>query len=81
MDDIKDYLVCDNCKNKNFIRVYNFALQFRKVNFSDDVMYDEVSEELYRCTHCQKIFTKQQMDARLKEMANERLRSFSKRER
>jgi hypothetical protein len=81
MDDIKDYMVCDNCKNKNFIRIYKFALQFRKVNFSDDVMYDEVSEELYQCTHCQKIFTKQQIGARLKDMAKERLGSFSDRER
>jgi phage FluMu protein Com len=77
MDDIKDYMVCDNCKNKNFMRIYNFALQFRKVNFSDDVIYDEVSEELYQCTHCQKIFTKQQIDAHLKDMAKERLGSFS----
>lgn len=80
MDDIKDYLLCDNCKNKNFLRIYNFALQFRKVNFSDDVIYDEVAEEIYQCTHCQKTFTKHQIDARLKEMADERLRSFSERE-
>jgi hypothetical protein len=77
MNDIKDYILCDNCKNKNFIRVYNFALQFRKVNFSDDVISDEVSEELYQCTHCQKIFTKQEIDARLKTMVNKRLRSLS----
>ena len=80
MDDIKDYLLCDNCKNKNFLRIYNFAVQFKKVNFSDDVIYDEVSEKLYQCTHCQKTFTKQQIDARLKEMVDERLRSFFKRE-
>ena len=80
MDNIKDYLLCDNCKNKNFLRIHNFALQFRKVNFSDDVIYDEVSEDLYQCTHCQKTFTKNQMDARLKEMTDERLKHFSERE-
>lgn len=76
MDDIKDYLLCDKCKNKNFLRIYNFAVQFKRVNFSDDVIYDEISEELYQCTHCQKTFTKQQIEAHLKEMADERLRSF-----
>jgi len=81
MDDIKDYLLCDNCKNKNFLRIHNFALKFRKVNFSDDVLYDEVSEDLYQCTHCKKTFTKHQIDERLKEMADERFRSLSGRER
>jgi hypothetical protein len=76
MDDIKDYLLCDNCKNKNFLRIYNFAVHYKKVNFSDDVIYDEVAEELYQCTHCQKIFTKHQINTHLKEMADERLRSF-----
>jgi ribosomal protein L37AE/L43A len=77
MDDIKDYVLCDNCKNKNFIRIYNFAVHYKRVNFSDDVIYDEVSEELYQCTHCQKTFSKHQINARLKEMADERLRSLS----
>ncbi|MBW1691225.1 MAG: hypothetical protein DRG87_02390 [Deltaproteobacteria bacterium] len=80
MDDIKDYLLCDKCKNKNFIRIYNFAVQYKKVNFSDDVIYDDVAEELYQCTHCQKIFTEQQIKAGLKRLAEERLNSFSGRE-
>ena len=80
MDEIKDYLLCDNCKNKNFLRIYNFAVQFKKVNFSDDVIYDEISEELYQCTHCHKTFTKQQIEACLKGLADERLRSFLVRE-
>lgn len=80
MDDIKDYLLCDSCKNKNFIRICNFSVQFRKVNFSDDVIYDEVTEELYQCTHCQKTFLKHQIEARLKEMIDERLKSLAMRE-
>jgi hypothetical protein len=55
-------------------------VKYRKVNFSDDVIYDEVTEELYQCTHCQKIFAKHQINSRLKEMEAERLRSFVERE-
>jgi hypothetical protein len=80
MDDIKEYLVCDNCKNKDFIRVYNFALRFKNVNFSDEVISDQVSEELYQCTNCQKTFSKQQIASRLKQMADEKLPLLSKRD-
>jgi DNA-directed RNA polymerase subunit RPC12/RpoP len=75
MDDMKEYLACDNCKNKNFVRIYNFAVRPRKVNFSDEVIFDQVSEELYQCTKCQKTFTKQQIASRLKEMEAQRSRS------
>jgi len=78
MDDTKEYLVCDNCKNKNFIRIYNFALRSKKVNFSDEVISDQVSEELYQCTNCQKTFTKQQIISRLKGMEAEKVRSLAK---
>jgi DNA-directed RNA polymerase subunit RPC12/RpoP len=77
MDDVKDYIVCDKCNNKNFIRISNFSVLFRRVNFSDDVIYDEIVEELYQCTHCQKTFSKHQIEARLKEMIDERLSSLT----
>ena len=75
MDIIKDYFLCDKCRNKNFIRICNFSAQFRRVNFSDDLIYDKVTEELYQCTHCQKTFSRQQLEAQLKEMIDQRLKS------
>jgi hypothetical protein len=77
---IKEYLLCDNCKNKNFIRIYNFSVRFRRVNFSDDVLYDEVTEELYQCTHCQKTFSKQQTDECVRRLIDERFQSLAVRE-
>ena len=78
MDIIKDYFLCGKCKNKNFIRIYNFSVQFRKVNFSDDLIYDEVTEEVYQCTHCNETFSKYQIDKSLKEMIDKGLKSFIK---
>ena len=78
MDTDKDYFLCDNCKNKNFIKVYAFSTQFRKVNFSDDLIYDEVEEENYQCTHCNKTFSKQQIGTRLMEIKDKRLKSLDK---
>ncbi len=75
MDIIKDYFLCDKCKNKNFIRIFNFSVQFRKVNFSDDLIYDELTEEIYQCTHCHTIFSKHQIETRFKEMIGEHLKS------
>lgn len=77
MDSIKDYFLCDKCQGKDFVRLHNFSVSFRTVNFSDNLVYDEVKEEIYRCTQCQKTFTKNQIDARVKEMIGQRHQSFA----
>jgi len=74
MDIIKDYFLCDKCKSKNFIRIYNFSVQFRRVNFSDDLLYDEVTGEVFQCTHCKKTFSENQIETELKEMIDERIK-------
>lgn len=77
MDSIKDYFLCDKCQGKDFVRLHNFSVSFRTVNFSDNLVHDEVKEEIYRCTQCQKTFTKNQIDARVKEMISQRHQSFA----
>jgi DNA-directed RNA polymerase subunit RPC12/RpoP len=74
-DSKKDYFLCDRCKSKDFVRIYNFSVRFRSVNFSDDLMYDQVVEEIYQCTHCQKIFSKPNIDAELRKWVDERVES------
>lgn len=74
MDDIKDYFVCDSCENKDFRLVYNFSLQFHGVNFSDDLMYDRLTEEKYECTECKKAYTRQQIEEALGELKRRRKR-------
>ncbi|MBW2339054.1 MAG: hypothetical protein JRF50_01715 [Deltaproteobacteria bacterium] len=75
MDSVKDYFLCDECKNRDFVRIYNFSVRFRSVNFSDDLMYDEVVEERYQCTRCQKIFSKLKIDTRLRKMIDKKRES------
>jgi hypothetical protein len=65
MGDIGDYFLCDNCETKDLKVVYNFSLKFRRVNFSDDLIYDELTEKIYQCTNCQKTYTRQQIEERL----------------
>ena len=76
MDIIKDSFLCDKCSNRNFLRIYNFSVHFRRVNFSDDLIYDEVTEVIYQCIHCKKNFTRHQIEKGLKGMIDERLRSL-----
>jgi hypothetical protein len=76
MDTIKDYFLCDTCKNKNFIKIYTFSTQLRRVDFSDNLIDDEVTEEIYQCTHCNRTFSKHQIATRLKKIKDERLRSL-----
>ncbi|MFC1883710.1 hypothetical protein ACFL2O_02965 [Thermodesulfobacteriota bacterium] len=75
MGEIRDYFLCDSCQNKNFNLVYTFSIRFHGVNFSDDLIYDKIIEELYQCTHCQKTFTKEQVDKSLMEIRKSRKKS------
>jgi ribosomal protein L37AE/L43A len=62
MEYIRDYFLCDGCQNKDFKRIYTFSLRFHGINFSDDLIYDRLTDEMYQCTTCNKIFTKDQIE-------------------
>ena len=65
MDDIQEFVLCDRCENKDFKLIYNFSLRFHGVNFSDDLIYDRLIDEIYQCTKCQKTFTKERIEEAL----------------
>ena len=69
---MQDYFVCDSCKNKDFTRIYNFSMRFYTVNFSDELIYDKLTDEIYQCTQCNKTFTKEQIDNLLVEFKKRR---------
>jgi ribosomal protein L37AE/L43A len=62
MDEFRDYFLCDHCQNKDFTLVYNFSLRFHGVNFSNNLIYDRMSEEIYKCTKCEKKFTRGEIE-------------------
>jgi len=72
MGDMSDYFSCDNCSNKDFKRVYNFYVRFHGVNFSDDLIYDKMTEEKYECTQCKKTFSKHDIEAGLSAIRSKR---------
>jgi ribosomal protein L37AE/L43A len=74
MDEIQDYFVCDSCSSKDFKLVYNFSLRFHGVNFSDDLIYERLKEEIYECTECKKAFTGYQIEEGLDELKKRRRR-------
>ena len=61
----QEYFLCDECQNKDFKRIYNFSLRFHGINFSDDLIYDRLTDEIYQCTKCSKTFTKDHIDEAL----------------
>ena len=75
MDDVQDYFLGDDCANKDFQLVFNFSLRFHGVNFSHDLIYDELIDERYQCTKCKKIFTKNQIEEGLSVIKKSRKRS------
>jgi len=65
MDVFQEYFLCDDCRNKDFAQIYHFSIRFYSVNFSDELVYERLTEELYQCTGCKKIFTREQIDKTL----------------
>jgi ribosomal protein L37AE/L43A len=72
MDVMRDYFLCDSCENKDFTRIFNFSIRFYTVNFSDELIYDRLADEIYQCTRCKKTFTKEQIDNALTESKKKR---------
>ena len=72
MEIIQDYFLCDDCQNRDFKLIYNFKIRFHGVNFSEDLIYDKVTDELYQCTKCKKTFTRDQVDGALNEIKQTR---------
>lgn len=72
MPEVREHFLCDGCQNKSFRLVYSFSLRFHGVNFSDDLIYDELTEETYQCTRCDKIFTRRQIEQGLVEIKKKR---------
>ncbi len=69
-----DYFECDECGSRDFTRIYNFSLRFHNVNFSDDLIYDKRTSEIYQCTGCNKRFTAEEIENGLIEIRQMRKR-------
>jgi hypothetical protein len=65
MELIEKYFECDECKNRNFKQIYNFLIRFHTVNFSDGLIYDRLTNEVYECTQCGKSYTRGQIEDKL----------------
>jgi hypothetical protein len=72
MEIIEDYFLCDGCQNKDFKRICNFKIRFHGVNFSEDLIYDKLTDELYQCTNCKRTYTRDQVDSVLNEIKQKR---------
>ena len=62
MEYIEEFFSCDGCESRDFKRIYNFSLRFHGVNFSDELIYDRVTDEIYQCARCKKTFTLEQIE-------------------
>ena len=76
MDFLRDYFLCEDCQCKDFKRIYNFSIRFHGVNFSEDLIYDKLVDEIYQCTRCQKTFTKDQIEKSLAGMRKKRKKAL-----
>lgn len=68
MDFMQDYFLCNSCQNKDFRQIYNFSIRFHGVNFSEDLIYDKLTDEIFQCTKCDKTFTRDDVEQVLDEI-------------
>jgi len=59
---------CENCGCKNFIKEHTFSVEFRNVNFTDDLIFTEVPEVAYACRDCGERYSQEDMKTSLKNM-------------
>jgi len=57
---------CTECGYGRFKKFYTFNIDFRNVNFTDEIIYDIVNEEYYQCTECDAVYTKKEIEKILK---------------
>lgn len=74
MEDIQDFFLCDNCAGKDFKLVYNFCVKYHGVNFSDHLIYDKVIDEQFQCTNCEKIYSREEIEAGLTKLRKIRIK-------
>ncbi|MEW6667240.1 MAG: hypothetical protein AB1512_18715 [Thermodesulfobacteriota bacterium] len=72
MELIEKYFECSGCKNRNFKQIYNFMIRLHTVNFSDGLIYDRLTNDVYECTQCGKSFTRGQIEDKLDEFKKSR---------
>jgi hypothetical protein len=68
MDLMQEYFLCDNCQNKDFRQIYSFSIRFHGVNFSEDLIYDKLTDVIFQCTKCDKTFTRDEVEQVLDEI-------------
>lgn len=72
MDVTRDFFSCSACQCRNFRQLYNFSIVFHTVNFSDDLIYDRLTEESYECTKCGMVYTKEEIEEQLRQFKKAR---------
>lgn len=60
-----EHFVCE-CGCGAFTKQYQFIIDFRTVNFSDDLVYDIKKNYYYVCNVCNKSYTEEEINGKLK---------------
>jgi transcription elongation factor Elf1 len=58
---------CSNCKNTTFQQTYKFIVDFKTVNFTDELIYDEHRITEYVCMVCGATYTTDEISKTMKD--------------
>jgi hypothetical protein len=68
VEEVKEYFTCDKCGSQNFFTRNSFAILLKKVNFSEDLVYDHITEECYECKECGECINRGDIDDAIREI-------------
>ena len=57
---------CPNCNGTDFGKNYQFSVDFKTVNFTDELIYDKKFGNSYFCRQCGQIYTPTEIQESLK---------------
>jgi transcription elongation factor Elf1 len=61
---------CPFCNGLEFEKVFKFSVDFKNVNWTDNIVYDINKEELYICRMCGEKFTIEYMQESMERIIN-----------
>ncbi len=68
----KEYFTCSTCGANKFTKRYEFSVSFRKVNFTDSLVYNKGTDEFFVCANCEHTISAEDIRIGLREIKQKR---------
>jgi hypothetical protein len=68
MNGYTKFFKCDYCKGSSFTKKHSFKVDFKEVNFTNELIYDLTEVKKFKCDQCGRTYTEIIIKETLKEL-------------